>query len=225
MKNLVKLLFAGLILGTTVVACNDKEDNGKYIEENIKYEKAIDSILRAEDTKIRAALTALQIDGEQFFQNPTEDSVKVHFNYIDNTPKRGIYYEVLNAPAHTDDSYKYRLNDMGNDYHRPKVEVKYTAYLLDGKKVQGSDDKGTEYFFNNPNRDVWNNVWFYSFYPYKIQSNGRDYFPQGLTEKGLIEGSKIRVIAPSPFAFGSRKVGDIPANSPLAYEFEVISIK
>lgn len=71
-----------------------------------------------------------------------------------------------------------------------------------------------------------NNVWVYAFFPYSIRFNGNDEIIGGLTKDGLKKGSIFRMVTPSYWAFDTRtNIKDIPADSPLIYEFEVLAIE
>lgn len=47
----------------------------------------------------------------------------------------------------------------------------------------------------------------------------------GILEHGLQKGSKIRLILPSPYAYGNEIRTGIPANSPLDFTIEVLEVK
>jgi FKBP-type peptidyl-prolyl cis-trans isomerase FkpA len=219
MKKLFGLLAAVAFLTTTFTSCN-KSDDFDYADYNRRQEKAIDSLLTDEKLKIEDYV-------EANFTNPIEDTVTIKYSYIDKkTAKRGIWYEILSQP--TDNSYEYKSN--GTSYQNliaPTFKAKFTAKLLNGTVVQ-SDTQGGQYSFAGSSNNTFNNAWYFAFFPYAVKFNNIDVKildMGGLTKDGLKKGSKIRMITPSLWAFGANKVGDIPANSPLVYEFEVLEIQ
>lgn len=219
MKNLFSTLTAAVLMAITFNSCNDSVDVD-YEQQILQQERAIDSILSAEKIKIEEYV-------DLHFQNEVEDTVKIRYTYLDKGQvNRGIWYEILNPP--TDNSYEYKAN--GTSYQSlipPTFKAKYTAKLLNGTVVQ-SDLQGTQYSFTTGSNNVFNNSWYFAFFPYAVKFNGVDVKISGLgglTKDGLKKGSKIRYITPSLWAFGGNKVGDIPANSPLVYEIEVLEIQ
>lgn len=229
MKKLSNLLCIALLGVFTLTSCNNNNDDFQNdTEAALKADKALDSLFSAEAVKIKAYINA-----STDFKDAVEDTITVRFQYLQKTIKRGLWYKVIN-PA-TSDAYEYKgqiVNYNGFPYFvptLPKVKLKYTAKLLDGTVVQ-KDVDGSTYDLNTMSQSnmpptVYNNAWRYSFLPYLIKYNGKDEIVGGLTAKGLKKGNKFKVITPSFWAFGNRKVGDIPTNSPLVYEFEVLEIE
>lgn len=105
----------------------------------------------------------------------------------------------------------------------PKVEIgrnvaiNYTGHLLNGKVFDTSLEPVAK--ANN------------------IYEAGRQYVPMAYKvgdqpliagwEKGVINqpaGSKLTLIIPSALAYGPRTVGEIPANSPLVFDIEIVSV-
>lgn len=216
MKTLFKLLFAFAITTTAFTSCMDKDDTD-YEGLQRKEESRVDSLLAAQKTEIEAY-------AHTEFTNPIQDTVNINLPLLNKKVKRGIWYEVVSAP--TDDTYEYKIINSGTGLNLvyPKLKLKYKASLLNGTVVK-SDDTGGNYDLGVNSPNVFNNVWFYSFFPYSIQWNGEDRIVGGLTRDGLKKGSIFRVVSPSYWAFDDRTVGDIGANSPLVYEFEVIEIQ
>ena len=217
MKNLLGGIAAVAILATTFTSCN-KTDDFDYEDYYMKQEQSVDSLLSAEKTKIQAYV-------DEHFTNPIEDTVSIKYQYLTKkSAKRGIWYEVISTP--TDNSYEYKAVSS-QQLTAPTFKAKYTAKLLNGTVVQ-SDTQGGQYSFTSSSNNVFNNAWYFAFFPYAVKFNGNDVKINGLgglTKDGLKKGSKIKVIVPSLWAFGATKVGDIPANSPLVYEFEVLEIQ
>lgn len=221
MKKLFNLLFIAVLSTLTITSC---KDNTTDIQDNtdayIKAEKALDSLFTEQGKMIKAYV------GNNL-ANAKEDTVTVGFQYLNKKIKRGLWYEIINEPS--DDLYEYK-GQFVNTYYGysfepilPKVKLIYTAKLLDGAIVQ-KDLEGSLYDLNTTPNTIFNTAWKISFIPYLIKYNGKDEVFGGLTAKGLKKGSKIKVITPSYWAFGDKKVGDIPANSPLVYEFTVLEI-
>ncbi|NGF57691.1 FKBP-type peptidyl-prolyl cis-trans isomerase [Parapedobacter sp. SGR-10] len=218
MKKLFKT-FVILALGSFVLAsCNDKTDIdlGQYEEEERKFVAA----LAAEKVKIENYLANLT--EEDALYEAEEDTVLVPLQFINDEVTRGMWYKVITPP--TDDSYEYKISGSGYLTY-PKVKLNYTAKLLDGTLVESAE--GENYDFGSQSA-VINYAWLYSFFPYSIRINSEDRVISGLTEDGLKVGSKFVVVVPSYLAYGSvvktGGVEDIPANSPLVYEFEVLQI-
>lgn len=223
MKTLFKTVMFAAVGAVLFASCNDSSDNYDYEAEYLKQEKAIDSIFQ-KDAKIIANFV------DDTFQ---EDSLKITYNYLDKTIKRGFWYKVITQPTEeNDNAYKYQVNSTGYGLPiiAPKVNIKYTARLLDGPTVlEGTiveNEPGGDYDFASNTSKVINWAWVYSFSPYSIRINETNTTKiGGLTKNGLKVGSKIIVVSPSYWAYGSTKSDKIPANSPLVYEFEVLSIK
>ncbi len=222
MKKLFTQLFALVIIGTAFTSCM-KNDDTDYEAENIKIEERIDSILNEDKRRIERFMN------ENGNFNLVEDSININYNYIAKKSKRGIWYEVVkSASEESEKAYQYSLNNSGTDLTYPKVKLKYTAKLLDGTVVQ-EDEEGSIYDLGVRSTNIIKTIWDYSFFPYSIKFNGRDIKIAGLTKNGLKEGSILKVITPSLWAYGDKEVTvngkKIPANSSLVYEFEVLSIE
>ncbi|MCA5003877.1 FKBP-type peptidyl-prolyl cis-trans isomerase [Sphingobacterium bovistauri] len=217
MKYLFSILSVAALLATTFTACN-KSDDFDYEEYYKQQEQAVDSLLSAEKLKIENYV-------DEHFDNPIEDTVSIKYSYLSKkTAKRGIWYEILSQP--TDNTYEYKATSS-QQLTVPTLKLKYTAKLLNGTVVQ-SDLQGGQYSFSSNSNNLFNQAWHFAFFPYTVKFNAIDvkiHGLGGLTKDGLKKGSKIRVITPSLWAFGGTKVGDIPANSPLVYEFEVLEIQ
>ena len=216
MKNLFKtVLFAAV--GTVMFASCNSKDDFDYEGEYLKQEKVIDSLLNKDKLLIED-----YVDGS--FK---EDSLKIRFNYLNKSVKRGIWYKVIEEPTEENDkAYKYEVSNSsyGLPVVPPKVTLKYTAKLLNGTVVE-TEESG-EYDFNSNASKVINTAWYLSFFPYSIRINEQDTrIIGGLTKNGLKKGSKIIVVTPSYWAYQGLSTDKRPANSPLIYEFEVLNIK
>lgn len=215
MKHLFKTLAFVVVGSLTFTSCT-KDNNDDITEQYREQELRIDSILNAQALDIEEYVADNLPDAEQ-------DDIYYPYNYIDKETKRGFWYKLDNS-AVEDDSYEYKWTAAGLTL--PKVKLNYTAKLLDGTLVESATGEDFDFKVQSP---VINYAWLYSFVPYSVRFNGEDKILEGLTEKGLKKGSKITVITPSVLAYGSTKktggVSDIPANSPLVYEFEVLEIE
>jgi len=221
MKTLFKPL---LVLAFAAVAFSScmKDDSAEREAEQRQQEEAIAASLAADEIKIEEYLLDNPSEAPGGWQ---EDETEYPLALIGKTPKRGFWFEILAEPTEEDDEdYTYELSSSGGMVW-PKVKINYTAWLLDGTEVQSEENGDFDFATFRSNSSVYNDVWFAAFFPESIRYNSQDYPIGGLTAKGLKKGSKIRVVSPSIWAYGANKVGDIPANSPLVYEFEVLSIQ
>src|SRR5579863_7252527 len=84
------------------------------------------------------------------------------------------------------------------------VKVRYTGWLPDGTKFDSSEDKGQ---------------------PFELKL-GSGQVIQGWEEAlaGMKPGEKRQVVIPPNLAYGSRQVGNIPPNSTLIFNIEVLSV-
>jgi len=187
------------------------------------------------EQKILAQFEADAEEIEEFIslsENPSEwekDDTDFAFPTIGKTIKRGFWFEVLvdPIPEEGEEEYEYKLNQNSTSnlpVALPEVKVTYSVSSLDGEVYQSGEEKLIDLATFVSNTEVFNATWYYSFIPKAIEYNEQDYEVGGLTTKGLRKGSKIRVLAPSYFAFGENTNGEIPANSPLLYEFDVLDI-
>lgn len=132
----------------------------------------------------------------------------------------GIWYQMI---SQGDGLYEYKSKDsIINGQTKkvpvvPKVSVRYTGQLLNGTVFdQNQSQEGMTGFLSQ-----YIPAWQIAFLPKKIG----DLKIVGLTAKGLSKGAKIRIITPSPWAYGNTTLPKIPANSPLDFTIEVIDIK
>ncbi|MBL1410871.1 FKBP-type peptidyl-prolyl cis-trans isomerase [Sphingobacterium faecale] len=223
MKNLFKTVLFAALGAIVFVSCN-KKDTTDWNAEYLKQEKHIDSLLNKDKLKIEDYI-------DDTFQ---EDSVKIRFTFLNKSVKRGIWYKVTGTPTEEDEqAYKYEPNTSGYQglpVVAPKVTLKYTARLLDGSTLSNGtlveNEESGEYDLGSSTTKVINSAWYVSFFPYSIRINEQDTrIIGGLTKTGLKKGSKITVVTPSYWAYQGLSTDKRPANSPLVYEFEVLSIK
>lgn len=215
MKNLIKPILAIAIVAVSFTSCMDESDPIDYTEQNRKIEARVDSVLDAQKEATEAYALAE-------FDNPVQDTVLFPLDYLGKDVERGIWYDVISEP--TDDEYEYEVNSTGVVY--PTVKVKYSVKSLTTGETYIEDAAGSAYVLGgaNANPNVINQIWQTAFFPYSLSYNGRTLYANGLTKDGLKTGSKIKVVTPSVWAFDTQNVGDIPANTPLVYEFEVLDI-
>lgn len=215
MKNLIKPIFAIAIVAVSFTSCMKDSDPVDNTEQYREIEARVDSVLSKQQDAIEAYALAE-------FDNPVQDTVKIPLNYLGKDVERGIWYDVISEP--TDDEYEYEVNSTGLVY--PTVKVKYSVKSLTTGDTYIEDASGSAYVLggSNANPNVINQTWMNAFFPYSLSYNGQTLYPKGLTKDGLKTGSKIKVVTPSVWAFDTQNVGDIPANTPLVYEFEVLEI-
>ncbi|MFZ4862073.1 FKBP-type peptidyl-prolyl cis-trans isomerase [Sphingobacterium sp. Mn56C] len=215
--NLIKTSLVALAGVFLFSACN-KKDNTDYEEFYRQQEKSLDSLIFSQRT-------AIENYAKSTYGTPVKDTVSMRYYYLNKKTDRSIWYEVVNEP--TDNTYEYKATLTNGGYVAvlPILKLKYTAKLLNGTVVQEDKTGSTYNWQNNPNTPIFNNLWYYAFTPYDIKINGDAKIIGGITKNGLKKGSKFRIVGPSVFAFQNSTLGDkIPANSPLAYEFEVLEI-
>lgn len=219
MKNLFSTLSVAALMAFTFTSCNESIDVD-YEQQILEQEKAIDSLFTLERAKIEDYVDT------HFGANAVEDTTKINFQYLDKTIKRGIWYEII-SPS-TDDSYEYKLNAAQNGVVYPTWKLKYKVNLLTSETPVFSDLEGSNYSLNAINsNNIFTQAWVIALFPAKYKVNGQDINYVGLTKDGVKKGAKIRVIVPSYYAYGAQGLSakNIPANSPLVYEFEVLEIQ
>jgi len=224
MKTLFKPLLVLAFAAVTFSSCM-KDDDTDYDAQQRQQEEALVASLTTDKIKIDAYLLANEESGTW-----QEDQTKFPLTFIES-PKRGIWFEILSEPTEEDDeAYEYELNSQGGIV-APKVTVNYSVSLLDEEEpIQSKTNASIDFAtFQNSAPNVFNQIWIWSFIPKTIEYNTTDREVGGLTARGLKKGSKIRVVTPSAWAFGGKAIEveskTIPANSPLVYEFEVLSIE
>ncbi|GAA4519236.1 FKBP-type peptidyl-prolyl cis-trans isomerase [Sphingobacterium thermophilum] len=217
MKKLIRFLFVVSLSTAAFTSCNDT-DGPDINEIRLRNDQYADSILSVEKPKIEAYVQANLI-------NAVEDTTKYPFEVLNKQVKRGIWYEILSQP--TDDSYEYKLNATQTNVVYPTWKLKYSVKLLTSDTPVFSDTEGSTYSLtSNDNNNIFTYAWLVAFFPARYSLNGSFIPYVGLTEKGLKKGSKIKLVVPSIYAYGSTGLsGKVPANSPLVYEFEVLDIQ
>jgi FKBP-type peptidyl-prolyl cis-trans isomerase len=84
------------------------------------------------------------------------------------------------------------------------VVVRYTGWTEDGKKFDSSQDKGQPFEFTLGSGHV-------------IKG-----WEEGLN--GAKPGQRLQLVIPAGLAYGNRQVGDIPSNSTLVFNVEVVAV-
>jgi peptidylprolyl isomerase len=85
------------------------------------------------------------------------------------------------------------------------VVVRYTGWTEDGKKFDSSQDKGQPFEFTLGSGHV-------------IKG-----WEEGLN--GAKPGGRLQLVIPAGLAYGNRQVGEIPPNSTLVFNVEVVAVK
>lgn len=209
MKHLNKLCL--LTLGAIILfsACNKTD-----FDELAREQKRQDSI---EEARIKNLIKEQAPLLKAYVENPSNGWT----NPILDT-SRGIWYEILTRGQ--EDSYTYKRNGSGQII-APTAEVKYKGQLLNGTIFDQTDEQSTskKTFTFSLAQDIIP-AWKIAFLPQKIPYNGQDYAVGGLSLTGLKKGSKIRFVTPSPWGYDTETRPQIPANSPLVFEIEVVNI-
>lgn len=133
----------------------------------------------------------------------------------------GIWY-VLENPGEGDFNYLDSTSAERAQLVNAHILVKYTGKLLDGTVFDEKTSIDTTQLENEYSQ-LGNEIsaWGFAFYPQKIGQ----YEIGGILANGLQKGAKIRIITPSVWAYENRINGQVPANSPLDFEIEVVDIK
>ncbi|AIM38756.1 hypothetical protein KO02_20185 [Sphingobacterium sp. ML3W] len=206
MKNFTKILFGMLAVIIAFASCSKSDDYAKVAEE----QRIKDSINNARIERIKAEQAPqLKSFAIKSFANPKIDSAT------------GIWYDLI-AEGEAD-SYTYQFYSDGRLIF-PITTVNYKVTLLNGENIGALVDESKE---GTPARFSTGNVipfWQLAFFPKKLSFQGQEINIGGLTLKGLKKGSKIKVVAPSPYGYDETANEKVPKNSPLYSEIEVISI-
>ncbi len=214
MKKLLAVLLFGLtIVSILFTSCNkDNFDYDAWQKEELEKQRIQDSI-----NKKRVE--------EQFpvIKKYVADNQLQNVQYIDSL---GLAYQVL--ATGDESSYSYLFSSNGGVI-APNATVKYIGKLVPTGTIFQQTEEGKTTTLNLSSVIT---AWQIAFLPKSISSNGRDIPTGGITPSGLKKGSKIRIITPSPWAYGDTgKQGasasdvSIPAKSPLDFTIEVVDIK
>lgn len=170
------------------------------------YEIALTDIITQDEI---AQEQALFRENMQQLQDAERDTLAnyIEQNKIKATPDEDGLYIIVNKKG------KGEKVEIGRD-----VAINYTGRLLNGKIFDTSVESVAK--ANNiydPNRT-------YAPLSYKV---GRMSLIRGW-EKGVINqpaGSKLTLIIPSWLGYGTQGVGEIPPNSSLVFDIEIVSVK
>jgi len=152
-----------------------------------------------------------------------EEYAKANLNNPGFHQNSGIWYEVID-PGETG-SYTYTVRDtLNSKVTYTHARVKYEGKLLNGvvfDKFEADTGAITPVYFNFTTGDAaliqaWNLV----FIPKNVAGVTFD----AVTQTGLQVGSKIRFVTPSIWGYRNNQQAKIPANSPLDFTIEVISL-
>lgn len=221
MKKLSTKVLVFLFASLTLSSCMKSGNNDDYLRQIEEEKQRIDLLMRTEKPIIESYVM-------KNYPSAQPDTVDFPLQELGIKIKRGIWYQVINEP--TDNSYEYKLTSNGYNVQvkPPIVKLKYSVKLLDGTVILEEKEGSTYDFSTNSNGFITYAVTA-SFYPYTLKLNGETMTIFGITKDGLKKGSKFRVITPSLWGYGNRAVTigskSVPANSPLDYEFEVLTIE
>lgn len=134
----------------------------------------------------------------------------------------GIWYKIVQEGLQPEEKgyYNYVVNSDGN----------FTEHIIfianyEGKLVSNGVEFDKAEEFKNSVFGVIEG-WKIGFLPKNVVNDeGKVFEIGGITERGLQQGSKIRLIIPSPYAYGPKAQGKVPANSPLDFTIEVLKVE
>lgn len=135
-----------------------------------------------------------------YFPQGSQEAIdnKIILNYIKEKGYKKVQY--------TDSGLYYIIEDTGTGEHPTtvsKVKAHYQGTFLNGDKFDSSYDRHTPL----------------EFYLHQVIKGW------GICIPLLKTGGKGKFIIPSNLAYGNRAVGDIPPNSVLIFDIELISFK
>lgn len=136
-------------------------------------------------------------------------------NAIESTEYPGIWYDITSEGE--SGSYTYRVNDNINQLIIPTITTRYKVKLLNGTQV---DENQSEAGWSSKLNEVIP-AWQIAFLPKSIDEHDLG----GLTESGLQKGAELILITPSYYAYANQQRPNIPANSPLVFQLEVLDIE
>lgn len=160
-----------------------------------------------------------------------EAYVKKNYPNAVQHEKSGIWYEVIQVSEEV--TYEYPLKDTLNQkWIWTQGIINYKGKLISNGAVfdQTKDPSvGTElplYMSLTSGQGSVINAWLMAFYPKKYMNGLQELNLGMIFEKGAQKGTKFRIITPSYYAYGNRDdIGQIPANSPLDFEIEVLKLE
>lgn len=134
----------------------------------------------------------------------------------------GIWF-IVDASG-DDTSYDYKLHSSGRGVLAPFIKVSYKGTLLDGTVFDEKDlEKAVSFNIGGLVK-----AWQFALLPKNVRINGDTIPLNGLTDKGLKKGAKIRFVTSSPWGYDTKGSSagtvKIPANAPLYFEINVIDI-
>lgn len=201
MKKLrLNAVLAGLLGIFALAACN--KDQGEI------YDPAV--YLDAE----RPIIASYLIDEDL-------SSIATEFIDLEGNPT-GIYYAILRGPGSEEGPFEY-YEEVGSDKQLKNVRalVKYTGRLVpSGTQFETLEnpDPAKDFLRILPTQTAAGVIyaWQVAFYPRDVR---------GILDGGLQIGDVIRIITPSPYAYGPQATSKVPANTPLDFEIEVVDLQ
>lgn len=137
----------------------------------------------------------------------------------------GIWYKIIEEGVQPEEDgyYKYKITTTGNTEARieaPIIEVKYEGKLVSNGIIFDKKEANTEFSLGGVIAG-----WQVSFLPKTIKDEqGKVHETGGLTELGLQQNTKVRLVIPSPYGYQNSERQGIPANSPLDFTIEVVKV-
>lgn len=220
MKKLSTKLLVFLFASLTLSSCMKSGNNDDYLKQIEEEKQRIEVLMKTERPIIDSYVNKNLPDA-------AIDTVKLPIQQLGIKIDRSIRYQILNQA--TDNSYEYTLisNGYNTQVKPPVMKLKFTVKLLDGTVVL-EEKEGSTYDFSTNGGGFITHAVMAALYPYSIKHNGENFTVNGFTKDGLKKGSKIRFVTPSIWAYGNRATTagskTIPANSPLDYEIEILTI-
>lgn len=205
MKNSIKLL-ALLFVAVGFTSCMKDNDQPFYDGE---------AMLKKE-----APILKEYVNSTEGLEDAILHSSGIWYTIIED----GLIPEKDEEGENTIQGYFYNINTVG-DLEMPRISVKYEGKLVSDGTV--FDQRSTEDFIDKDLFSLQGLIagWKVAFFPKSIlDKEGEKVEVDGLTQYGLQPGSKIRIVVPSPYGYGNRAQGSVPADAPLDFTIEVFKV-
>lgn len=147
-----------------------------------------------------------EFEDPKFNKEKTEQDSSSKESTTTNTPKSDGWKTLQGG-------LKYKDLKVGSGRElkaKEGADVHYFGYLTDGTKFDSSYDRGTPFTLNN-----------------RVGTSGGWSVIEGwkMGIPGMKEGGKRKLIVPAELGYGGRQQGNIPPNSTLVFEVELIRVK